>query len=211
MSSKIFNCRRPSRLFRYSEQKWLHRSLYEGEFRLVPASFYGELEGDTARQDNELIRVQHSPADQVEITHVKTGQRLKPIEKITYRNEILTNYYTLCFSSAWNVALFDEFSGADSCLVIHNPEAVCERIHYYAQRFLQNWSAIDASVTYRGKSDFGAFYLKDKKYSTQNEWRFTWVPPHACQELVPFNVRIGNIEQYAELVSKLAQDENCHG
>ncbi len=176
----------------------------------MPASFYGELEGDTARHYTELVPVQHSPADQVEITHLKTGKRLNPIGKVTYRNEILTNYYTLCFSSVWDATLFDEFSGADSCLVIHNTEAVCERIHYYARRFLQNWSAIDAPVTYGGKSDFGAFYLKDKKYSTQNEWRFTWVPPQAYQELVPFNVRIGSIEQYAELVSKPVQNNNCH-
>jgi hypothetical protein len=202
MIPQFINCRRPTRLYRYSKNEWLLKSLYKGEFRLVPASDYNDLVGDIARHDNELVRIQKSPADQVEITHVKTGQRLKPIGEVTYQSEIMTNYYTLCFSSTWDIALFDEFSGADTCLLIHDTEAVCERIHFFAENILGDWSGLDAAVIYGGKSDFTAFYLKDPKYSLQNEWRFTWVPPQACQRLVPFNIHIGSIERYAELVPK---------
>ncbi|MGB7814787.1 MAG: hypothetical protein WBL28_00380 [Methylotenera sp.] len=176
--------------------------MYEGEFRLVPASVFGELIGDHARQDNELLRIQSSPAHQVEIIHQKTGKRLTPIGDVTYKSEILTDYYTLCFSSSWNIALFDEFHNSDACLIIHKPEEVCERIHFFANRFLQDWSSLDARVTYGGRSDFGAFYLKDPKYTIQDEWRFTWVPPDALKKLTPFNIKIGSIENFAEIVLK---------
>lgn len=98
-----------------------------------------------------------------------------------------------------------------SAIVTVFPKGVCERIQFFAQRFLQNWSAMDASVTYGGKSDFVPFFLKDTKFAAQNEWRFTWTPPQACQELVPLNIRIGNIEQFAELVSRPAKDGSRHG
>ena len=202
MSSIIVDCTRPKHLFRYSQRKWLEKSLYEGEFRLVPASDYNELVGDHARQDNELLRTQSSPGNKVEIIHQKTGKRLIPIGDVTYKSEILTNYYTLCFSSSWNVALFDEFHGSDACLIIHKPEEFCERVHFFANRFLQNWSSLDARVTYGGRSDFGEFYLKDSKYVVQNEWRFTWVPPEALKKLTPFNIKIGSIESFAEIVLK---------
>jgi len=175
------------------------QSLYEGVFRLVPASFYNDILGDKARQDNELVRTQTSPGDSVQITHLKTGQHLRPIGDVTYRDEILTNYYTLCFSSIWDTRLFEDFTGSDACLVIHHPEAVCEMIHFYASKFLGDWIGLDARVIYGGKSDFGAFYLKDKKYELQQEWRFTWIPPESVTQLLPFNIRLGNLEKFAEI------------
>ena len=204
MALKIIDCTRPKQLFRYSQQKWLEKSLYQGEFRLVPASDYNELIGDDARQDNELIRIQSSPGNTVEIIHQKTGKRLTPIGDVTYKSEILTNYYTLCFSSSWNIALFDEFHDSDACLIIHKPEEFCERVHFFANRFLPNWFSLDARVTYGGRSDFGAFYLKSSKYAVQDEWRFTWAPPEALQKLTSFNIRIGSIEEFAEIVLKPA-------
>jgi len=61
---------RPNKLYRYSEKKWLERSLTLGEFRLRPASDYNTVENDTARQDNELLRIRKSPASSVIIENV---------------------------------------------------------------------------------------------------------------------------------------------
>ncbi len=95
------------------------KSLLAGEFRLVPASDYGELKDDMARQDNELVREQISPGKNVTIAQVATGKRIPVIGDVTYRHEIGTDYYTLCLSSTWDMLLFDEFKGSNSCLVIH--------------------------------------------------------------------------------------------
>jgi len=200
MQPKVLHWSRPKCLYRYAQEKWLSRSLIGGEFRLVPASEYGELVGDNARYDNELLRIQNTPGDHVEITNERTGQRLKPIGSVTYKNEILTNYYTLCFSTSGDPTLFEEFQGSDACLVIHDTNEVCERILHYANQVLPNWTSFDAKVSYGGRSDFGAFYLKDKRYFIQQEWRFTWVPPKPTQILTPFNIRIGDITKFAEIV-----------
>lgn len=196
------NYTRPTRLYRYSEHKWLVRSLLAGEFRLVPASIYGELSGDIARQDNELLREEIVPGERVTITHMATGKPIPAIGDVVFRDEVGTNYYTLCFSSVWDPSLFDEFKGSDACLVIHHPDEVCERIHYYAEQFLRGWSGIDAAASYDGRNSFGPSFNKHGKYIIQKEWRFAWMPPQKCTELHPVCIRIGNIERYAEIVKR---------
>ena len=55
----------PPKLYRYSEKKWLERSLEGGEFRLRPASDYKSQELDSARHDNELVRINKSSVESV--------------------------------------------------------------------------------------------------------------------------------------------------
>jgi hypothetical protein len=199
---RTVNCNRPPKLFRYSEHKWLVWSLLAGEFRLVPASVYGELHHDVSRHDDELVRENVVAEDKVTITHVRTGKPIHAIGDVTFRDEVGTNYFTLCFSSVWDPLLFTEFKDADACLVIHEPEEVCERIHHHAAQLLRGWSGIDGAVSYGGDHQFGATFTKHWKYIPQKEWRFAWMPPERCNELQPFCIRIGNIERHAEIVGK---------
>lgn len=176
------------------------RSLLDGEFRLVPASEYGELKDDKARQDNELVREHVSSGGNVRITHAATGKQIPVIGDITYRDEIGTDYYTLCLSSSWDLLLFDEFRGSDSCLVIHNPEEFCERVHFYAERQLKNWAGIDAAISYLIGSQLGPAFSKPWKYLAQKEWRFAWHPPDKIEKLPVSFIHIGSIEKIAEIV-----------
>ena len=176
------------------------RSLLDGEFRLVPASEYGELKDDMARQDNELVREQISSGKNVTITHDVTGKRIPVIGDITYRDEIGTDYYTLCLSSSWDSLLFDEFKGSDSCLVIHHPEEFCERVHFYAERQLKDWAGIDAAISYLNRSQLGPTFSKPWKYLAQKEWRFAWLPPVQIEKLPILFIHIGSIEKIAEIV-----------
>src|SRR5436189_6180729 len=65
------DCRRPQRLYRYSNAIWLERSLKFGEFRLCPAADYKDLLNDPARTDDELVRLQSTEGKYVRITHVE--------------------------------------------------------------------------------------------------------------------------------------------
>jgi hypothetical protein len=167
------------------------KSLLAGEFRLVPASEYGEIKNDMARQDNELVREQAHSGKNVTVTHVATGKCISVFGDITYRDEIGTDYYTLCLSSTWDPLLFNEFKGSDSCLVIHKPEEFCERVHFYAEKQLKEWAGIDAAVSYFVGSQLGPAFSKSWKYLPQKEWRFP----------VSF-IHIGNIEKIAEIVMR---------
>ena len=175
------------------------KSLLDGEFRLVPASEYGELKDDLARQDNELVREQIYSGKSANITHIATGKPIPVIDDITYRDEIGTNYYTLCFSSTGDSLLFNEFKGSDSCLVIHGPEEFCERVHFYAEKQLKDWVGIDAAVYYSTDSRLGPAFSKPWKYLAQKEWRFAWHPPVIIEKLPVLFIRIGSIEKIAEV------------
>jgi hypothetical protein len=196
------DCSRPSKLYRYAKYRWNMKSLLDGEFRLVPASDYGELKDDMARQDNELVREQISSGKNVTITHVVTGKRIPVIGDVTYHDEIGTDYYTLCLSSTWDSLLFDEFKGSDSCLVIYNPEEFCERVHFYAEKQLKDWAGIDAAVSYLTDSQLGPAFSKPWKYLAQKEWRFAWHPPVQIEKLPVLFIQIGNIEKFAEVVMR---------
>jgi hypothetical protein len=89
---------RPKKLYRYSERKWLERSLKHGEFRLRPASHYQSMEAAAARSDNEQHRVLVYPASSVQITHADTGKLIIPTSDVTFESRIHTDYLTLCLA-----------------------------------------------------------------------------------------------------------------
>lgn len=174
----------------------------EGEFRLAPASSYLNLESDQGRQDNEIVREEIVPGRMVKVTHLATGQPIKVIGDLSFREDVGTDYYTLCMSSIWDPLLFNEFIGSDSCLVIHEPDEVCERIHFYVEKELRSWAGIDAAVTYLQNHRLGPAFSKPWKYLSQKEWRFVWHPQVQYENLAPIFIRIGSIEQFAEIIGR---------
>jgi hypothetical protein len=176
--------------------------LLAGEFRLVPASNYRDLEADRARQDNELIRRQTSRGEDVAITNLRTGKPIELIGDVNYRQAVGTNYYTICMSSAWDPLLFDEFKGSTACLIIHNTDEFCELVHHHVDKVLEGWAGWDAAVSYLSKSPHGPAFSKPWTYLAQKEWRFSWLPPVRTEKLEPIFVRLGNIERFAELVKR---------
>lgn len=200
---------RPPKLYRYSEKKWLERSLELGEFRLRPATDYKQQETDAARHDDELVRVSTSPASSVSITIERTGQKIKPVGDVAYRSEVGTNYLTICFSKRWDEHLFDDFPDTDACLVIHEVEDFCERLHSAAELALPQWAGIDAAVVYGGKSRLGAVFSKPLQFILQHEWRFAWCPHVQVTELVPVLLTIGSITDIAEIVERPSRAAPC--
>jgi len=209
--SYVLNClilnmdfTRPSNLYRYSERIWLERSLKLGEFRVRAASDYKKFESDSARHDDELVRIDKSPGSSVIITNERTGERIVPVGDVTYRTEIGTNYLTVCFSQRWNETLFDVFPDTDACLVIHNVDEFIERFHFAASSVLpeSQWIGLDAPVEYGRESCLGGVFSKPNQFRNQHEWRFAWLPVRSLTNIEPVIVKLGNIESIAEIVDK---------
>ena len=194
------NVLRPQKLFRYSEYKWLRHSLEQGDFRLTPATTYRDLQGDIARQDDELVRTSTSEGSDVTITMLRDAQNIRPIGPVTYRSEISTNYFTLCFSSVWDIELFEDFQGSDSCLVIRDVHEFSERILNAVEALLPNWAGLDGPVEYGARSALGVAFSKAEKYYPQHEWRFAWLPEKSKRGMTPLSIRIGSIEDIASVV-----------
>jgi len=108
-------------------------------------------------------------------------------------------FLALSFSTAWDKNLFDVFSPADRCLVIHNTEEFGERMHRAVQRTLPNWAGIDGEVTYGVRSPLGAAFSKSLGMAREKEWQFAWRSMSPGASLNPVVINIGNIEGFAEL------------
>lgn len=199
----------PPKLYRYSERKWLERSLALGEFRLRPATEYKQHETDSARHDDELVRVSKSSASSVSITVERTGQTIKPIGEVVYQSEVGTNYLTICFSKSWDEHLFDDIPNTDACLVIHEVEDFCERFHSAAELALPQWAGLDAAVVYGGNSNLGAVFSKPLQFILQREWRFAWRPHTPIMLLDPVLLTIGSITDIAEIVDRPNRAAPC--
>ena len=116
-----------------------------------------------------------------------------------FRLQSAGGFLTVSFSQAWSKHLFEVLGPADCCLVIHNSEEFGERLHRAVQRALPNWAGIDGAVEYGSRSPLGAAFTKTRAEAQEKEWKFAWrsLSPHTS--LNPVTVRIGSIEQFAEL------------
>ena len=109
------------------------------------------------------------------------------------------SFLTLSFSREWNKSLFEILSPADCCLVIHNTEEFGERLHRAVQRALPNWAGIDGAIEYGSRSPLGAAFTKSPGQAREQEWQFAWRSMSPGASLNPVTVKIGSIEQFAEL------------
>ena len=181
------------------ESVYADRALKFGEFRLRAAADYQSLEGDLARQDDELRLSWQTPPGAYKATVVATGQPMKIIGPVTWSEEVSTNYYVICFSMRWSEDLFDDFSGADSCLVIREPEVLCEHIHAAVDRLLPGWTGHDQRIAYGKPGKLGVSYAKHERFRHQAEYRFSWLPPSPEKSLPPITFRVGSIEAVAHI------------
>lgn len=170
-------CARPSKLYRYSQRRWLERSLTLGEFRLCPPG---------------------------ELNRMCDSEQILPFRSAAAQPASAASYLTLSLARDWNDDLFDEFPGTDCCLVIHNAEEFGERIHRAAEKALPNWAGIDAAISYGKPSPLGSAFSKNKDYAIEKEWLFAWRPVQPTASLHPVVIQIGSIEQIAELRTRNA-------
>jgi len=110
-------------------------------------------------------------------------------------------FLSLSFARVWDRDLFSVLGPADSCLVIHNTELFGERLHRAVQRMLPNWAGIDGPVEYGARSRLGVAFSKLPVHAREQEWKFAWRSMSPTALLQPLTVRMGNIEQFAELRS----------
>jgi len=191
---------RPPKLYRYSERKWLDRSLRLGEFRLRPASEYKSMEDSVARTDDEQRRriVLRNP----KIAHVRTGHPIVPIGDVVSTSDINSDYLTLCLAKIFSNHFYQDFEGSDACLVIHSPNEFFDRMYKAIDLVLPNsWGATDGAVTYGRDSERGVPFTKPEAFLFQFEWRFACLPIPPLGKCEATIVTLGNIEDIAEVIA----------
>ena len=187
-------------LSRYSQQKWLERSLHSGEFRLVSASYIQAIENDAERQDDERRRNYEIESKSLKVTHGETNREIPLRSNLKVSSSLASDYYLLCFTAQRHDMMYDIFEGSDACLTIRDRVRFSERLYQETDRALPGWGAVDASVIYGGMShEFGPAFMKPEKYVFQFEWRYVWLPPEPVKELENLTISVGSIEDIAEL------------
>lgn len=171
----VVNYQRPPKLYQYSNQPALERSLTFGEFCLSPAD-----------PDNAIQR----PV---------AGEQILPFKSAKQQHVASQNYLTLSLANAWDERLFEKNQNADCCLIINDPEEFGERVHRAVRRILPNWAGIDAAISYGTPNPLGAAFSKARQSSDQKEWLFAWRPMQSTASVHPVVIQIGSIERIAEL------------
>lgn len=198
---------RPPKLYRYSERKWLDRSLRLGEFRLRAASDYKDMEEAAARTDDERHRkiVLANPS----ITHVRTRRPIIPLGDVVMSSEIASDYLALCFAKVDSDHFYQDFPGSDACLIIHSPNVFFDRVYKAIDAAIPvGWGVIDGPVTYGGRSNLGTPFMKPGKFLFQFEWRLACLPVPALSKCTSMTLTIGNITDIAEIVAAPAPKRN---
>lgn len=127
---------------------------------------------------------------------------IPPPPDLAAHSVIPGQYLSLSLMQSFDGTLFDAAPGVDSYLVVHNAEEFGERLHKAVQRTLPNWAGIDAAISYGAPSPLGKVFSKTKDHAKENEWRFAWRPMHAGASVHPVVIKIGSIEDIAELHSR---------
>jgi len=170
-------------LFRYDRRTYIEPLANEGLIRIRPASGFKSLENDRARQDNECEKVAFLPGAHTRIT-TRDGVNM-PIVGDVKKMVSLPDYYAFCMTCDWDLDLFADFDGADSCIVIKNVEEFARRIERTAAEQLPNWYFHHSPVEYfdpyeRVRNEYlDAGMSKDFRFAYQREYRFLWFPKDA--------------------------------
>ncbi len=121
--------------------------------------------------------------------------------RLTPANQALV----LSFSTRWDDAMFDQYSPDGACLVIHNTEEFGERLHRAVQKTLPTWAGIDGTVEYGVRAALGALFTKSLAEAHEHEWQFAWRPMAPQARMNALTVKIGSIEQFAEIRQRGSQ------
>ncbi|NMM38303.1 MAG: hypothetical protein HHJ09_12480 [Glaciimonas sp.] len=131
-------------------------------------------------------------------TDQNPGAPLQP-SGIRLNSAMAPNFLIVSFEQAWNENLFKTFPDSDACLVIHHTEKFGERLHRAVQRALPNWAGIDGAISYGKRSPLGAIFTRPAAQATQQAWQFAWRPMQPTITLNPITVKLGSIEEFAEV------------
>ncbi|MDL0430216.1 hypothetical protein QPM17_03715 [Marinobacter sp. TBZ242] len=195
---------RPGRLYKFGKKEHLEPMLKRGRIRIAPASYYSDPSLNPAIKDEELsFSIKIRPRD-VKAEDMN-GEEIPTFGNVEVSFESKTNYYVSCFAANYTYREFDDFE-ADSCIVINEPREFTKRLLSRVRRIKPDFRGFASHVDYidplnHFSGEINVFLAKHFRYAYQNEYRFLWVPDKPLMELDPFFVEIGDMSQYAEILS----------
>jgi len=171
--------------------------------RVYAASRYEELEGDKAREDDELNKYAFASGEKIRIT-TQNGDNLPILGNLT-RTAPSQNYYTYCTACDWDPRLQNEFGGA--CAVITNVAEFSNRLNKAANEILDGWYFYHNPVEYYDPYDIpinrriDPATFKDFRFANQREYRFLWMHMEDVEAEGFLELDLGCLNDIAKLVN----------
>ena len=179
----------------------------EGALRIQPASFYRAPGHNGAVRDDErnlsvgfvltreqVLRVAINPQDVPD----SLGE-----QRVDINYAAGSNYWLYCVTNSLEERLFVDFE-ADACVIIKDRERFKQLLRSAAKK-LVGVSQEDGNANYIDpvmpqSPDVDVPMSKHFRYSYQDEYRFIWMPTIPVENLSHVDLRLGSLEDFAELV-----------
>jgi hypothetical protein len=184
---------RPRMLFRFSRADYNDEFVRTGRMRLSPASHYNDALKSNVVRDDELQLDWYDSALQLQSARV-------------------ADYYAFCVSSEYDYRLYSDFK-SDSSVAIREPDAFVLRVrdaiaaHKAAGRAPRIAALYTCPVIYVDPFLLSpvtevseVHFCKHFRYAYQTEFRLV-LAPVSSDELQPFFLQIGSLEDIAEMVA----------
>lgn len=165
-------------LFRYDKRTHIEKLANEGQVRIRPASDFLQMELDRARHDDECAKKYFSSGTRTRII-TQDGRNI-PIIGDMEQTVSSPNYYIFCMTCDWDMELFSDFDGADTCVIIKDAELFATQIEIAAATQLPGWYFHHNPVEYfdpyeRLENEYiDNAMCKDFRFAYQREYRFLW-------------------------------------
>lgn len=194
---------RDGHLYKFGKFEHLDSMFRKGEIQIASASYYSDPSLNKAIQDDELSFIVRRRSDNLIIKN-ESGESISTFGDVQYELKSPTNYYVHCFASNYTYREYDDFE-ADTCIVIYEPRKLFQKMMKAVRTLKPNFKGFASQVTYLdpltcNPDSVNVFFSKHFKYSYQNEVRTIWLPDKTISNLEPFFIRVGSMNQYAQII-----------
>jgi hypothetical protein len=191
-------------IYKFGKSEHLKPMFNDGVIRIAPASYYADPSLNKAIQDDELGFIIRCRSDSI-ILQSGTCSTFPTFGDVKFHLKSGTNYYVHCFAAAYTYREYDDFE-ADACIVISNPRKLFQKMMKAVRKQKSSFKGFASPVKYLDPltcrpDSINIFFSKHFKYSNQNEVRTIWLPETPTVKLEPFFIEVGNMIDYADLIS----------
>ena len=205
-------------LVKFGRRQHMKELLLSGRGRISLASTYKDESLGYARTDDEsCISGYVDPSDAHRFMviggdgHFSAGADISVpyLGSVPVTIRAQTAFYVYCMAEAADPRLFDDFQGADTCVVVKRPDDFKERIERHCAAKLPGWKFLAGPVLYFDPffcrpHQMVPYFWKHFRFGYQKEYRLLWLPPTPEDATAPMAEHIyfdlGPLTDCAELL-----------
>lgn len=191
---------------KFGKREHMERLYATGALRIQPASHFADRSHNGAVRDNELEFRMSLPLNRDDIVKVVRNPQDVPLDAPDQRIDAAftspTDYWLYCLTSSLQPRLFIDFV-VDSCVIIRDRKKFTSMLREAsrtlgAAMYGGEVVYIDPILPTTGK--ILVPLAKHFGYAYQKEYRFFWIPPRPVEGLAHFDVEIGDLREFSDLV-----------